>query len=139
MTVPQEYWTATRDFERFMADLKDISLLTTHNQCYHMTRAVLHVFRAHLSVADALAFAEALPPVLRAIFVEGWVANGEVAPFPDRDQLMVEVMSIRRDHNVSTPTAIGDVAAALLRHVDRQRFDAVLSQLSPAAAEFWQA
>ncbi|MBN9082169.1 MAG: hypothetical protein BGP04_08450 [Rhizobiales bacterium 62-17] len=136
MTVPQEYTQASRQFEAFMADLKAISLLATHNQCYHMLRAVLHVFRAHLEVADALRFADILPAVVRAIFVEEWTP-APPTPFPDRVALQAEVMAQRRHHNVSTETAIADVAAALRRHVDRKAMERVLSSLPQEAQQFW--
>ena len=54
MTVPMEYWSASKDFERALADVRDTCMLQTHNQAYHTLRAVLHVFRSHLSVADAV-------------------------------------------------------------------------------------
>lgn len=139
MTVPQEYWSASKDFERFMGDLKQISMLATHNQCYAMTRAVLHVFRGHLRIGDALAFAAALPPVLRAIFVEDWVPSSMPAAFPSRTELMVEVRAVRADHNTATGNAIGDVAAALRRNVNTRRLDAVLARLGPDAQAFWAA
>lgn len=69
MTVPQQYTQASRQFDAFMADLKSISLLATSHQCYHMLRAVLHVFRSHLDVADALRFADVLPAMVGAIIM----------------------------------------------------------------------
>lgn len=111
-------------------------MLATQNQCYHMTRAVLHVFRSHLDVADAITFASALPPVLCAIFVESW-EPAPPAPFPDREGLQAEVMAIRSNHNVSTPSAISDVATALMRHVDPVRFQTVLDALPADARHYW--
>lgn len=139
MTVPQEYWNASKDFDRFLADVRDTCMLQTHNQAYHTLRAVLHVFRAHLTLAEGLAFAEVLPPVTRAIFVEGWeVPEGEPAPFPSRDALQSEVKAIRRDHNMAPDTAIADVASALRRSsIDTRALDRVLNQMSEGARAFW--
>lgn len=139
LTIPAEYLRASRDFERFLADLKAISLLATHNQCYAMTRAVLRTFRSHLETPQALRFADALPPVLRAIFVEAWDPAVPATPFPDRRALHAEVLAERRDHNTASDTAIADVAAALRRNVDAAAFDAVLATLPPAAGDFWRA
>lgn len=136
MTVPQEYWRASKDFEAFMTDLKAISMLATHNQCHAMLRAVLHVFRSHLEVAQALAFASVLPPVLRAIFVEDW-QDLTFTPFPDDHALQAEVMAVRPHHNFSTDTAISDVARALRRHVDENAFDRALADLPEPARRFW--
>ena len=60
MTVPQEYVHASRDFDRFMDDFMQIAMLETHHRSYAILRAVLHVFRDHLTVDDALRFAEIL-------------------------------------------------------------------------------
>lgn len=136
MTVPQEYWRASKDFEVFIADLKSISLLATHNQCYAMLRAVLHVFRSHVEVGEALAFAAVLPPVLRAIFVEDWHV-APATPFPDRAGLRAEVMGVRAHHNFSTETAIADVAAALRRHIDPAALSRALAMLPEPARRFW--
>ena len=84
MPMPAEYKTASKDFDAFMMDVRETCMLQTHHQAYHTLRAVLHVFRSHLTVADALSFASVLPPVTRAIFVEGWVPGGTPAPFPSR-------------------------------------------------------
>ena len=136
MTVPMEYRTATKDFEAFLADVKQQAMVATHNQAYAMTRAVLHVFRDRLTVGEGLEFAQALPPVLRAIFVEGWQPPGSPRPFPDRDQLTREVLSVREAHNTAPASAIGDVAAALRRHADP---DALRTALSHAGSgrDYW--
>ena len=139
MTVPPEYVHASRDFDRFMADMRAISLLATHHQCYAVVRAVLHVFRDHLTVADALVFAETLPAVLRAIFIEDWRPGHDPAPFPDRETLIAEVKSDRRDHNLASDTSIDDVAAALRRNIDIPALERVLARLPPGAAEYWRA
>ncbi len=78
MPAPAEITYASRNYEAFAADLTDAAMLQTHNQVYAMTRAVLHAFRDRLAVADAIAFAQGLPAVLRAIYVEGW--SGGDAP-----------------------------------------------------------
>ena len=95
-------------------------MLQTLHQAYHTLRAVLHVFRSHLTVEDALAFADVLPPVTRAIFVEDWVPRGAPAPFPGRPELQREVKAIRPDHNLAPESAIADVATALRRSVYRR-------------------
>ena len=60
-------------------------------------------------------------------------------PFPeDREALVREVMALRKDHNFSPDNAIEAVAGALRRHVDEKAFDAVLADIGPEAARFWQ-
>lgn len=138
MTVPMEYRQASRDFDAFLIDARDTAMLQTTNQAFTMAEAVLTVFRRRLSVADALAFAAVLPPVLRALFVSGWDIAEPVRPFAERDVLTREVQAFRGDHNVSPKTAIADVAAALGRHVDPAAFARVLDRLPPAARAFWR-
>jgi len=138
MTVPQEYVHASRDFDRFMDDFLKISMLVTHHQAYAILRAVLHVFRNHLTVAEALAFADILPAVLRAIFVEDWHPAADAPPFPDRQALIEEVKANRRDHNLASESSIGEVATALRRNVDNTNLDRVLAKLPAGAADYWR-
>jgi uncharacterized protein (DUF2267 family) len=112
-------------------------MLETHHRSYAILRAVLHVFRDHLAVDDALRFAEILPAVLRAIFLENWHPVDDPAPFPDRATLIQEVKANRRDHNLSSETSISEVAAALRRNVDNTDLDRVLATLPSGAAEYW--
>jgi uncharacterized protein (DUF2267 family) len=138
MPLPQEYWLATRDFERFIEDLKAASMLTTSNQCYTMARSTLHVFRSHVTIKQALAFAALLPPVLRAIFVEDWDPDLPVTPFPNRKTLTDEVKAIRGDHNFSTDDAISEVATALRQHVNLADFERLLAAMTEDARAFWR-
>jgi len=138
MTVPQEYVNASRDFDRFMDDFLEISMLGTHHRAYAVLRAVLHVFRDHLTVADALTFADILPAVLRAIFVEDWHPAAAPPPFPDRHVLIGEVKADRRDHNLASELSIGEVATALRRNVDNTNLDRVLAKLPAGAADYWR-
>lgn len=137
MTVPQEYVHASRDFDRFMDDFMQIAMLETHHRSYAILRAVLHVFRDHLEVSDALRFAEILPAVLRAIFVENWHPVAGPPPFPDRATLIREVKANRRDHNLASETSISEVAAALRRNISNADLDRVLASLPPGAVEYW--
>jgi uncharacterized protein (DUF2267 family) len=138
MTIPREYVDASKDFDRFILDVRDTCMLSTHHQAYHTLRAVLHVFRAHLEVADALRFADVLPPVVRAIYVEDRVP-APPSPFPDPVTLQAEVWAVRANHNVAPVTAIADVAAALRRAVDPHDFDRCLGGLPAGAAAYWAA
>lgn len=139
MTMPMEYKNASRDFDAFVADVRDTCMLQTLHQAYHTLRAVLHVFRSDLTITDALRFADILPPVVRAIFVEDWQPpHGDPPSFPDRRMLQTEVKSIRPDHNLAPDSAIFDVATALRRSsIDVRDLDRVLAAMPPRAEEFW--
>ncbi|ASY62720.1 hypothetical protein SJ05684_c12650 [Sinorhizobium sojae CCBAU 05684] len=139
MTIPMEYRKASADFERFILDARDIAALQTTNQAYTMVQAVLQTFRRRLEMSDALLFANALPPVLRAIFIDDWDLEEPIVPFSGRLAMTREVQAFRGDHNVSPDTAIADVAAALRRNVDEAVLDRALARLPEGAVDFWRA
>ena len=138
MTVPNEFEFASDEFSHFLRDARDVAALTSTHQAFTMTQGVLQAFRRRLSVADALAFAQVLPVGLRALFVKDWNVREPLQPFADRQAMTAEVQALRGDHNLSPDTAIENVAAALRRHVDVARLDAVLEQLPPEATDFWR-
>lgn len=137
MPIPAEYQRASLDFERFLVDARDISGLNTTHMVWNMVVGVLHTFRRRLPVADALRFANVLPPVLRAIFVADWDVDEPQRAFEDRATMTREVQALRAAHNFSPESAIRDVAQALRRHVDEAELDRVLATLPTGAREYW--
>ncbi|AWM86310.1 DUF2267 domain-containing protein [Microvirga sp. 17 mud 1-3] len=137
MTIPMELQHASEDFERFLRDAKEQSGLATRNQVFTMVQGVLQTFRRRLDVREALAFADVLPPILRAIFVSDWDLDEPKRPFEDRVIMTREVQALRRDHNFSPDTAIRDVAVALRKNVDGPAFERALAALPTEASEFW--
>jgi len=121
-----------------MEALKRISLLQTTHQCYTMVEAVFHALRCHMSMREALAFADLLPPVLRAIFVSDWDVDAPVKPMTDRAGLQREILDLRHNHNLSTPTALEDVGAALRETMDREEFGRLLDALPSDLGHFWR-
>ncbi|MBX9592320.1 MAG: DUF2267 domain-containing protein [Hyphomonadaceae bacterium] len=112
LTIPSEYLHASQDFERFLQDAREASDLATRHQVYTMVQGVLQTFLRRLEVRHAILFANALPPVLRAIFVDDWDPNEPSRPFEDRATMTREVQALRRDHNLAPDTSIRDVAIA---------------------------
>ena len=72
MTVPIDFKTASADFDKFLLDAREVTGLTTTNQVWGVLLGVFDVFRRRLTSDQCLAFARALPPLLRAAFVEAW-------------------------------------------------------------------
>ncbi len=138
MPMPMEYRQASVDFDRFMEELKEVSMLRTSHQAYTMLQAVFQVFRRRLTVQQAISFANALPPVLRAIFVSDWDTNEEKREFGTEAEMMAEVRALRHNHNLSTDSAIRDVGEALRRSLDPEVFGRALAKLPAEAGEFWQ-
>jgi len=137
MTIPSEYQRATVEFERFMIDARDEAGLATTNMAWNMVVGVFRAFRRRLSVQEAMRFANVLPAVLRAIFVADWDFHDPQTPFEQRESLVDEVRSVRREHNFSPDSAVQAVAYALLRNVDTQALIKVLHDLPAGAVEFW--
>lgn len=137
MPMPFEYQNASRQFEQFMIDARDCAGLATTNMSWNMVIGVLHTFRSRLPVEQALAFADALPPVLRALFVEHWDVSQPVRSFGTPEELLDEVRSVRRQHNFAPPHAIRAVAEALRKNVDPEVYQRAMSKLAPAAQAYW--
>lgn len=138
MTMPGEYRRASEDFDSYLDDVRADALIDSRNVVYTMTQGVFQTFRCRLDVADALRFADVLPPVLRAIFVSDWNPHDAKRSFEDRVAMTREAQSLRGDHNFAPDTAIRDVAMAVRKHVDVAAFDRVLKTLPDGAEEFWR-
>jgi uncharacterized protein (DUF2267 family) len=128
---------ASEDFEKFLTDAMAISGLATRNQTYTMVQGVFQVFRRRLDLKDAIRFANALPPILRAIFVDDWNTDELQLAFFDRRAMTKEAQLLRKDHNFSPDTCIRDVAAALRKNVNEASFNRILQTLPQGASEFW--
>jgi len=137
MPIPSEYQHTSLDFERFMVDARDAAGLATTNMAWNMVVGVLHTFRRRLTAAEALRFANVLPPVLRAIFVADWDTEQPPLPFSDRAALTREVQALRAAHNFAPDDAIRAVAQALRRQVDVEALERVLATLPAGAREYW--
>jgi uncharacterized protein (DUF2267 family) len=137
MTVPQEYIQASRDFEAVLVDVRDRAMVSTTHRAFTTLEAALRVFRRRLTADQSLAFAGLLKAGVRALFVADWTMDEPVVPFATRPKMHEEVMSFRRDHNLSPDTAIQDVTEALRLHMDEEKLKSFLKSVSPDALSFW--
>ena len=137
MPIPFEYQNASRQFDQFMIESRDNAGLATTNMTWNMVVGVFHAFRSRLSLEQALLFADALPPVMRAIFVENWDPTLPTKEFGTVQSMLADVRSVRSRHNFSTPDAIAAVATALRNNIDMVTFLRTLKQLPPAAQDYW--
>lgn len=138
MTIPMDLQCASKDFEKFLADARDASGLTTRNQTYTMVQGVMLVFRRRLDLKEGIRFAGVLPPLLRAIFIGDWDTDERQLPFYDRSEMTREVQALRKNHNFSPETSIRDVASALRKNIDEEAFEQVMAFLPQEASEFWR-
>jgi uncharacterized protein (DUF2267 family) len=139
MTWPLEYQKACVDFERFMVNSRDAAGLQTTNMAWTMVDGVFRAFRRRLNADQTVAFAGALPPLVRAMFLEGWSPRDEPVPFAAVDELTSEVQALRPQHNFAPSESIRAVAAALRTSIGEGSLDRALSGLPPGAREFWSA
>ncbi len=137
MPVPMEYRVASQDFDRFLAEVAEATGLATRNQAYTTTQAVLQAFRRRLDLAQAIAFAQVLPAMLRALFVMDWDPQEPRVKGWDRAAMTKEVKQLRIDHNFSPDSAIENVAHVLRGHVYAAAFARCLATLPPEARAFW--
>ena len=137
--MPQQYQRAGEAFDAFLREARDELGHATRNQTYTTVESVLFTFRRRLTVEEGLRFADALPAVLRAMFVANWNTSEPPVPFGSREAMTAEVKALRRNHNFAPDTAIRDVACVLVQHVDATDFEAVIARLPREARAFWNA
>ena len=137
MPMPLEYQRATDDFRKFLSDAQEIAFLGSPHQTYTMVQGVFQAFRKRLSIKDCVLFANALPVVLRALFIDDWDIDEPKLPFEDIETMTKDAQSLRAPHNFAPDTAIKDVARALRKNLDNTKFDEALSKLPVEAQKFW--
>lgn len=137
MPMPWTYRHATKEWRAFLEDVKERMSLESDNMAYTAVDAVMQVFRRRLTAQQGLDFANVLPSVLRAIFVQGWDTTIPPLPFPERQVLIAEVKQVRVNHNLTPDNAIEATAWAIRRCTNRLDFERVLAELPDGAAAFW--
>jgi uncharacterized protein (DUF2267 family) len=135
--MPMRYAHASEAFDGFVADARDALGLVTSHQTYTAVQAVLWAFRRRLGVREVVAFANLLPPVLSAVYLQGYDPDAAPAPFGGPDDWRADVRAVRPDHNFAPADAVPQVARTLRRHVDPVALDALLATFPPGAAAFW--
>lgn len=138
MPMPQDYQVAQQAFNALLDETRDALGLATRNQAYTVLEAVLVTFRRRLTADEVLLFADALPAVVRAVFVAGWTPAERQDGFGPRAAMEAEVKTLRRHHNFAPEGAIATVARALRRHIDDTRFDKALAGLPREARVYWE-
>ena len=137
MTWPLEYQKASYDFERFMLAARDAAGLQTTNMAWTMVEGVFHTFRRRLTSDQVMRFAAALPPLVRAMFLERWHPTDQPIPFASMDDLTAEAQSLRERHNFAPPNAIQAVAVALRSVVGDATVEEALSTFPGEARAYW--
>jgi uncharacterized protein (DUF2267 family) len=133
-----DYHHASEQFEKFMLYARDEAGLATTHMAYNMVCGVLFAFRCRMTIADALRFADFLPPGVRALFVSDWVPRDTPKPFGSNAEILADVKSVRAAHNFAPPDAVAAVARALRRLVDQDDLDQLLTSFPDQARDYWR-
>lgn len=136
MPMPYTYRHASAEFAAFLRDARDAMNLDSDNMTFTAVDGVFQTFRRRLTIAQALAFADLLPAVLRAMFLWRWTPQAPL-PFADRATLTAEAQSLRPHHNLTPPTCIAATALALRGQIPGPDLDKLLADFPAGAAEFW--
>jgi uncharacterized protein (DUF2267 family) len=136
MTQPREVVFASKLFQDWLAALKQRALLQTHNQSQAMFRGVLHALRTHMTTAQVLNFADALPPLPRGIFIEGW-RPADPLPLVSADAFLREVVERLAPHIIPPDTIVADVFAVLAEHSEPQDTQIMRAQIPPPLQPLW--
>lgn len=135
--MPWTYRHASQEWRALLDDVKERANLSSDNMAYTAIEGVFRTFRRRLSAEQAIAFAQVLPAVPRAVFVQDWNVAAPAVPFTDRATMTREAQSLRKDHNLTPDNAIEAVALALWRQVDHRAFKRCIEALPEGAVAFW--
>jgi len=136
MPMPYTYRHASAEYRLYLDTARDAMNLTSDNATYTATEAVLLCFRRRLTLPQALAFADILPCVLRAIFIAHWHPT-DPAPWGGRADQIAECRALRPHHNLTPETCIDAVAEALTTQILPTDLAPVLAAIGPEAQAFW--
>ncbi|MDJ0821711.1 MAG: DUF2267 domain-containing protein [Paracoccaceae bacterium] len=134
--MPWTYRHPQKEWQAFLADVREVLGSPSDNVAYTTTEGVFRAFRRRLTPAQAIAFAQVLPAVPRALFVQDWDLAAPV-PWADDATLLNEVRSLRRDHNFASERAVEAVSYALHRAVRIDDLHRTLDRIGPEARTFW--
>jgi uncharacterized protein (DUF2267 family) len=108
----------------------------THNQSQAMFRSVIHKMRDHMTSSQVLAFADALPPLPRGIFLEGW-RPADPVPLASPEELLAEVIKSLSPHHSPPASIVADVFAVLADRSEPHEARAMHAQLPEALRPLW--
>jgi uncharacterized protein (DUF2267 family) len=137
MPMPWTYRHAGREWAAFLADVRDHLGTPSDNVAYTGTEGVFRAFRDRLTVEQGLGFAQCLPAVPRALFVQGW-RPAAPKPWADAATYVAEARALRRDHNFAGDAVLEAVSFALHRAVGPDALRRALADIGPEAESFWR-
>lgn len=108
MTQPYDVQFASEHYQGWLAALERRAMLSTRNQSQAMFRTVLIELRKYLTTDQTMIFADCLPPLPRALFLEGWRPSIALE-ISSADALTQEVIDSLSPHQVPPRSIVADV------------------------------
>lgn len=136
MTQPYDVEYASPQFQEWLSSLKDRAMLATHNQSQAMFRAVLQRLRRYLTTEQTLTFADALPPLPRGIFLEGW-RPADPLPLTSAQDLIKDVADHLSAHHAPPDSVVADVFAVLAERSEPRIAKIMREQLPDQLKPLW--
>ncbi|MBF9058350.1 DUF2267 domain-containing protein [Rhodobacterales bacterium HKCCSP123] len=136
MPMPWTYRHGEKEWRRFLGDIRAVMGTPSDNVAYTTAEGTFRAFRARLTVEEVARFAQVLPAMPRALFIEGWRPAPRL-PWVGQAAYLVEIKALRADHNFATDRALEAVSVALNRAVGPERLGRALAAIGPGAEAFW--
>jgi len=136
MPMPWTYRHAAQEWARFLGDIREVMGTPSDNAAYTTAEGVFRAFRARLTVDRLAAFAQVLPAIPRALFLQGW-APAPPVPWADHATYVAEARAFRQHHNFANDLALEAVSFALHRAVGAEALGRALDAIGPEARAFW--
>ena len=137
MPMAMPYRNASRDWRGFLDDVMEYTGLVSDNAAYTGIDGVFRAFRRRLTVEQAILFANVLPAVPRAIFIQDWDVGARPVSYAPRETMIHEARTLRQHHNIAPETILDATARALWRRVNHADLRRVLAEFGPIATAFW--
>ena len=137
MPMPWTFRHCGKEWNWFLEDVAEILGTPSSNVAYTATEGTFSAFRRRLTVEAGLDFAQVLPAVPRALFVQDWKPAAPV-PWSDRATYTTEAKALRQTHNFASDAVIEAVSFALHRAVGPAALDRALRRIGPQAVAFWR-
>lgn len=135
--MPWTYRHPEKEWHGFLEDIREILGTPSSNVAYTAAEGVLIAFRCRLTPVQVMEFADDLPCVVRALFLQGWRLQSS-RPWGTQTDYVAEAKSLRRDHNFAGDHVLEAVSFALHRAMGVDRLETAVARIGPEAAEFWR-
>ncbi|WP_375205315.1 DUF2267 domain-containing protein [Hyphococcus sp.] len=139
MTQPYDVEFASKQYQEWLVALKDKAMLATLNQAQAMMRAVMVELRDSLSDGDALAIANALPPLARGVMLEGWALGARKKDAETPEAFHRRLVSRLEPHQPPPDDLAAAVFAVWRDALSPEKAKAVYAHLPAALQPLWPA